>query len=145
MKDDAGEGSLDRERYGILQQLDEWLDAHARACRGVDTPVRHGARAGLSPLLEGLGVAIWIIFALEFGLSSSRWRRGRANTQAGVVNVVALVAQACGSCGASVGAPGPGRAAESRSASANVFSSLNRVCRRSFRISAGEASATWWG
>lgn len=61
--------ALDRERRGILQQIDRWLDGPMLVLGVVWTLLLVVELVqGLSPLLEGLELMIWIIFALEFAL-----------------------------------------------------------------------------
>jgi voltage-gated potassium channel len=68
--------ALNREREGILQQLDSWLHGPMLVLGVVWTLLLIMELVqGLSPLLEGLGLAIWIIFALERALEFTGRRR----------------------------------------------------------------------
>lgn len=56
-----------RERQRVLEQLDEWLDGPMMVLSLVWLGlVLYELGYGISPLLEGVGVAIWIVFIAEF-------------------------------------------------------------------------------
>jgi voltage-gated potassium channel len=85
--------AMDRERDGILQQLDKWLDGPMLVLGLVWTLLLVIELVqGLSPLLEALGLAIWIIFALEFALAFALAPKKREYLRREWLNVVALVA-----------------------------------------------------
>ena len=85
--------ALDRERHGILQQIDRWLDGPMLVLGVVWTLLLVVELVqGLSPLLEGLEFAIWIIFALEFALEFGLAPHKSEYLRREWVNVVAVVA-----------------------------------------------------
>lgn len=61
--------AFEQERSGILQQLEDWLDVPMLLLSFVWLALFVIELAwGLTPLLEGLSLTIWIVFILEFGI-----------------------------------------------------------------------------
>ena len=85
--------ALDRERHGILQQIEQWFDGPMLVLGVVWTLLLVVELVqGLSPLLEGLEFAIWIIFALEFALEFGLAPQKGDYLRREWVNAVAVVA-----------------------------------------------------
>jgi voltage-gated potassium channel len=65
----ASKQSIDRERYEILQQLEEWLETPMLVLSFVWTALLIVEFVwGLSPLLNAVSRTIWIVFILDFTL-----------------------------------------------------------------------------
>ncbi len=61
--------AVERERYEILQQVEDWLDAPMLVFSGFWLALFVIELIwGLTPLLDALGMIIWIIFGLDFAL-----------------------------------------------------------------------------
>ena len=90
--DDSTKQQIDSERYEVLQQLEDWLETPMVILGFVWLALLIVDLIwALSPLLEIIGTAIWIIFILDFGLKFTLAPQKAAYLKSNWLTVISLL------------------------------------------------------
>jgi voltage-gated potassium channel len=83
---------LSKERYALLQQLEDWLETPMLVLGFVWLALLVIELIwGLSPLLEGVGTVIWIVFLVDFGVKFTLAPRKTDYLKSNWITVIALL------------------------------------------------------
>src|SRR4028118_1383127 len=83
---------IDEERFALLQQLEDWLETPMLVLGFVWLALLVIELIwGLSPLLEGVGTVIWIIFVIDFSVKFTLAPRKVEHLKDNWITVIALL------------------------------------------------------